>query len=85
MNILLRSILYYLKRKNNTKGENIVFLLGVSIYETFEEKVSITLDEDIIEQVKLLAEENDRSFSQYVNLVLRSYLRQREAREKTKD
>lgn len=50
-----------------------------------KKKVSITLDEDIIEQVKLLAEENDRSFSQYVNLVLRSYLRQREAREKTKD
>lgn len=58
---------------------------GVIILKPLKKQVSITLDEDIIEQVKLLAEENDRSFSQYVNLVLRSYLRQREAREKTKD
>ncbi len=40
-----------------------------------KKKVSITLDEDIIEKVKLLAENQDRSFSQYVNLVLKEYLR----------
>jgi len=38
--------------------------------------VSITLDEDIVEQVKLLAEEDDRSFSQYVNMVLKNHLEQ---------
>lgn len=37
-------------------------------------KVSITLDEDIINEIKKLAENDDRSFSQYVNLVLREYL-----------
>ena len=34
-------------------------------------KVSITLDSDIIEQLKLLAEQDDRSFSQYINMILK--------------
>ncbi|NLO84450.1 MAG: ribbon-helix-helix protein, CopG family [Clostridiales bacterium] len=38
-------------------------------------KVSITLDDDIVEKVRLLAEEDDRSFSQYINLVLRNYMK----------
>lgn len=38
-------------------------------------KVSITLDTDIIEQVKELAENDDRSFSQYINMVLRNWLK----------
>lgn len=39
-------------------------------------KVSITLDNDIIEKIKALAEADDRSFSQYVNLILRNHLTQ---------
>lgn len=39
-----------------------------------KQKVSITLDGDVIEKIKLLAENNDRSFSQYVNLILKEYL-----------
>ena len=39
-------------------------------------KVSITLDSDIIESIKRLAEQDDRSFSQYINLVLKEYLNQ---------
>ena len=31
-----------------------------------KKKVSITLDEDIIEKIRLYAEETDRSFSQYI-------------------
>ena len=42
-------------------------------------KVSITLDSDIIEKIKLLAEKDDRSFSQYINLVLKEHLNQTEA------
>ena len=38
-------------------------------------KVSITLDADIIDRIKELAEEDDRSFSQYINLVLREYIK----------
>ncbi len=38
-------------------------------------KVSITLDVDVIEKIKELAEKDDRSFSQYVNLILKEYLK----------
>lgn len=37
-------------------------------------KVSITLDEDIIQRIKELAENDDRSFSQYINIVLKEHL-----------
>ncbi len=39
-------------------------------------KVSITLDTDLIEQLKALAEADDRSFSQYINLILKEFLAQ---------
>ncbi len=38
-------------------------------------KVSITLDADIIDKIKELAEEDDRSFSQYINLVLKEHIK----------
>lgn len=38
-------------------------------------KVSITLDSDVIKKIKELCEEDDRSFSQYINLVLKQYLK----------
>lgn len=41
-------------------------------------KVSITLDSEIIDKIKLLAEQDDRSFSQYVNLVLKEYLKEKD-------
>ena len=37
-------------------------------------KVSITLDENIVERIKELAENDDRSFSQYINMILKEYL-----------
>ena len=39
-----------------------------------KEKVSITLDSDIIKKLKDLAEDDDRSFSQYINMVLKEHL-----------
>ena len=39
-----------------------------------KEKVSITLDGDIIQQIKELAEEDDRSFSQYINMILKEWM-----------
>ena len=38
-------------------------------------KVSITLDADIIDRIKELSEEDDCSFSQYINLVLREHIK----------
>lgn len=40
-------------------------------------KVSITLDSDIIAQLKELAENDDRSFSQFINMILKEYLTQK--------
>lgn len=37
-------------------------------------KVSITLDDDIIKEIKELAENDDRNFSQYINMVLRKHI-----------
>lgn len=37
-------------------------------------KVSITLDPDIIEKITELADNDDRSFSQYINMVLKEYI-----------
>lgn len=39
-----------------------------------KEKVSITLDGDVIQRIKELAEQNDRSFSQYINLLLKEHV-----------
>lgn len=38
-------------------------------------KVSITLDEDLVTQLKDLAEEDDRSLSQYINLILKDHIK----------
>ena len=43
--------------------------------------VSITIDNPVLEQVKYLAELEDRSLASYINLVLREHLRQLERKE----
>lgn len=40
-----------------------------------KEKVSITLDADVILRVKELAEIEDRSFSQYINFILKKHIK----------
>ncbi len=40
-----------------------------------KQKISITIDEDILQKVKVLAENNDRSLSQYINLILKEHLK----------
>ena len=37
-------------------------------------KVSITLDDDIIKNIRELAENDDRNFSQYINMILRQHI-----------
>ena len=39
-----------------------------------KEKISITLDGDILEKIREKAEYDDRSLSQYINLVLKRHL-----------
>ena len=40
--------------------------------------LSITLDDDIIEKVKAAAEDDDRSVSQYINIVLKEHFKDKE-------
>lgn len=40
-----------------------------------KEKISITIDSDLLEKLKDKAEEDDRSLSQFINLILRKYLK----------
>ena len=46
-----------------------------------KKNVSLTLDHDVVEGIKALAEESDRSFSQYVNMVLQRILKNKAERE----
>ena len=55
-----------------------MILCEVSQMKPLKQKVSITLDEDIVEQVKVLSEEADRSFSQYINLVLKNHINRKQ-------
>lgn len=41
-------------------------------------KVSITLDVTVIETIKKMAEEDDRNFSQYINLVLKEWINKKD-------
>ena len=46
-----------------------------------KKNVSLSLDHDVVEGIKVLAEESDRSFSQYVNMVLKRILKNKAERE----
>lgn len=39
-----------------------------------KQRRSLTLDDDIILEIEALAEADERSFSQYVNMILKRYL-----------
>ncbi|MCH5162298.1 MAG: ribbon-helix-helix protein, CopG family [Clostridiales bacterium] len=40
-----------------------------------KEKISITIDSDLLKRLKEEADKDDRSLSQYINLVLRKYIK----------
>ncbi|MBE6943375.1 MAG: TraY domain-containing protein [Ruminococcaceae bacterium] len=41
-----------------------------------KEKISITVDSDILEKLKYEAERDDRSLSQYINLILKQHIKE---------
>ena len=47
-----------------------------------KEKISITIDSDIVKKIKELAESDDRSFSQYINMVLKDHISTNDAQKK---
>jgi len=46
-----------------------------------KQKISITIDSDILEKIKEKAEYDDRSLSQYINLVLKKHLEEIEKKQ----
>ena len=40
-----------------------------------KERISITIDADILEKVRFQAEYDDRSLSQYINIVLKEHIK----------
>ncbi len=41
-----------------------------------KERISITLDKELLERVRLCAEQDDRSLSQYINRVLKKAVKE---------
>ena len=46
-----------------------------------KQKISITIDSDVLEKIKEKAEYDDRSLSQYINLVLKKHLEEEEKKK----
>lgn len=42
--------------------------------KSYKIKVSVSLDEDIIDEIKILAEQDDRNFSSYINKILKEHI-----------
>lgn len=47
-----------------------------------KESISITLDSDLLKEIKIRAEQDQRSVSQYINLVLSEHIQKSEASTK---
>lgn len=60
------SILYHPLGYNGFGGERM---------KPLKEKISITIDNDILEKIRIAAEEDDRSLSQYINIVLKEHIK----------
>lgn len=41
-----------------------------------KEKISITIDSDLLKDLKEEAEKDERSLSQFINLILRKYIKE---------
>lgn len=44
-----------------------------------KDNVSVSLDVDVIEKIKQLSEDDNRSFSQYINIVLKEHIAKKNA------
>lgn len=43
--------------------------------KALKEKISITVDGDLLEKIRVAAENDGRSLSQYINLVLKEHIK----------
>lgn len=42
-----------------------------------KEKISITIDSDVLERIRSEAENDDRSLSQYINIILKEHVKKK--------
>lgn len=59
--------------------------MAINSNKPLKQHVSISLDQDVIEKIKHLADESDRSFSQYVNILLKKHIEVKENKQKTSE
>ena len=70
--ILFYPTLYYLSIFCMILSSNI---FEVRILKPLKEKISITIDNDVLAKLKEQAEYDDRSLSQYINIVLKQHIK----------
>lgn len=46
-----------------------------------KEQISITIDNDLLEKARYLAEQDDRSLSQFINIALKEYVKKLENKD----
>ena len=74
--ILFYTTLYYLSIFNAILLYNIGTILGgFVVMKALKEKISITIDSDLLEKARAEAEKDDRSLSQFINVALKEYLK----------
>lgn len=69
--VVFYTTLYYLSLLNKILVYN---FFEVIFLKPLKEKISITIDSDVLEKLRISAENDDRSLSQYINLILKSYI-----------
>lgn len=57
-------------------------MIGVLNMKPLKESISITLDSDLLKEIKIRAEQDQRSVSQYINLVLTEHIQKSETSTK---
>ena len=75
-------ILSYFVLLVNTKSYFIIkvcheYIVAVIFMKPLKEKSSITLDGDLLEILRSEAEKDDRSLSQYINLILKEHTKEK--------
>ena len=58
------------------------FLRGDGCMKPLKERISITIDSDLLEKLREIADEDCRPLSQYINLVLRKHVEELEKQKK---
>ena len=58
-------------------------MFEVIMVKPLKERISITIDSDILEKLREEAEYDDRSLSQYINIILKQHIKDEKADTKS--